>query len=490
MKKLLALTLALLTLFALASCSGKGNGNNGESGTGTLWTDEGFDPNLPDVNYKGYVFTFAVRGTEDSSFDWDNDDIVQEVDDGDHLNSAKFKRNRYMREKYGVELAVKYCGNTNIHITGSDMFQYIDRAFFSGDGGFDAILSSPFDSTGYIMSNYVVDLQSIPYLNLQRKWWDQGALRDLKIGNKTYMATGDVTYIDNMATHVMVFNKDIAAELQLDDHYETVRNQEWVLEKFFENCSKATKDLNGDLRMNHDDRYGYSCWQDASFAHLASCGINFGTVNSEGVPELTFFNDHTVDVWEDLIDFWETGDAYSTWNNQNYFDDGKANLVMFCEGHALYSWATINSVLAYRAYDDFDFGIIPYPKYNEYQEDYITSPHTYGHTMLTVPSFNDNLERTGIILEAFSAKSAELVTPAFYEKTLKGKATKDIESEEMLDIIFARNAYDIGYFFMWGELPTWVMEAWNDEEDNIQRVYDEYRQAAMDDALAIAEKFK
>ena len=65
-----------------------------------------------------------------------------------------------------------------------------------------------------------------------------------------------------------------------------------------------------------------------------------------------------------------------------------------------------------------------------------------------------NLERTGIIIEALSAESMYLLTPAYYEISLKTKYARDDESQEMLDIIFASTVYDLGNIFDWGGVFT------------------------------------
>ena len=50
---------------------------------------------------------------------------------------------------------------------------------------------------------------------------------------------------------------------------------------------------------------------------------------------------------------------------------------------------------------------------------------------------------TALLLEALSAESPETLTEAYYDICLTGKAIRDNESAEMLDIIF--NNYTIDY---------------------------------------------
>ena len=47
-------------------------------------------------------------------------------------------------------------------------------------------------------------------------------------------------------------------------------------------------------------------------------------------------------------------------------------------------------------------------------------------------------------MEALNCGAYKTVIPAYYEITLKGKVTRDSESEEMLDIIFNNMLFDYG----------------------------------------------
>ena len=67
-----------------------------------------------------------------------------------------------------------------------------------------------------------------------------------------------------------------------------------------------------------------------------------------------------------------------------------------------------------------------------------------------IPITVTDFERTGIIIEALSAESMYVLTPAYYEISLKTKYSRDNESQEMLDIIFASTVFDLGNIFDWG----------------------------------------
>ena len=83
---------------------------------------------------------------------------------------------------------------------------------------------------------------------------------------------------------------------------------------------------------------------------------------------------------------------------------------------------------------DSDFGILPYFKYDEAQQNYYTTIGSWHSVFLGVPTGPQDLERTGIITEVLASESYDL-TEAYYDKTLKGKTTRDEESSASLDVI-------------------------------------------------------
>ena len=89
-----------------------------------------------------------------------------------------------------------------------------------------------------------------------------------------------------------------------------------------------------------------------------------------------------------------------------------------------------------------DFGIIPYPKYDENQDRYYSRVSYYNAPI--IPVTNSRHELTGAVLEYFNWASSETVIPAYYDTVLYGKVIRDDESREMLDIIFDARVVDIG----------------------------------------------
>ena len=57
---------------------------------------------------------------------------------------------------------------------------------------------------------------------------------------------------------------------------------------------------------------------------------------------------------------------------------------------------------------------------------------------------------TGYVMDALGAASKNLLTPAYYDITLRGKVSRDEESAASLDIVISTIKYDLGYLGDWG----------------------------------------
>jgi hypothetical protein len=95
---------------------------------------------------------------------------------------------------------------------------------------------------------------------------------------------------------------------------------------------------------------------------------------------------------------------------------------------------------------DTDFGIIPYPKFDEAQEKY--GHYVDGHaTLMAVPITVSNPEKDGVIIEALSYDSYKNLLPIYYDTIITTKFTRDEESAAMLDIIYNSRVFDFAYVY-------------------------------------------
>ncbi len=114
---------------------------------------------------------------------------------------------------------------------------------------------------------------------------------------------------------------------------------------------------------------------------------------------------------------------------------------------------------------EFAFGILPYPMFDESQEEYNNLISTVLVTTASVPYNCKDIDMTGAVLEAMAYYSVDTLTPAYYDNALKGRYVRDEESGDMLDIIFATRVYDLGFIFDWGGAGSLVTKLYQNKSD-------------------------
>ena len=146
-----------------------------------------------------------------------------------------------------------------------------------------------FDAYGYssllVTDNMYVDLNTIESLNFDQPWWDQNAKEDLSIDGKLFFMVGDINTFDNDGTWVMLFNKDLKADLGIeDDLYALARDGEWTFDKFTELCKGVTYDSNRDGVLDEFDTWGFATEKYNVFIHTLAAGENIVRKDENDIP--------------------------------------------------------------------------------------------------------------------------------------------------------------------------------------------------------------
>lgn len=457
MKRILSLVLCALMLASmLVSCGGDPAVTTGAPVTEAPETTEPANdiPELPDPETLDITGEFHILVSGNMAMN----DFQSESDEGTAVEIAIFRRNETLKAKYGVEITnkdVTKFGSTNGSGTGF-VEAYTD--YMAGDGLYDAALIGTYDVATLAYNGIIHDLNDIPHIDLSKAYWDQKANKDLSINGRMYYTTGEITTSDNVMTHTILFNKDLRAEYGLEDPYTLVRNGEWTLEKFGQLVKQVGEDVNQDGIYDANDRYGLLTFNDPMVAILAASGEKIASINEDGLIELTFYNERTVDLYDRFtaLNF----DMAHVYNYQYDNVRGVATALatwdvardsIFSEGRALFYTNLFEAVDRHRD-SETDFGILPYPKMDKDQEEYGHAVSAYHSQFICVPEMAKDHARSGIVLEELAYQGLRLLTPAYYEQTLIGKTVRDEESVDMLDIIFATRVFDVGQYYNVGTI--------------------------------------
>ncbi|MHC1695255.1 MAG: extracellular solute-binding protein [Eubacteriales bacterium] len=399
-------------------------------------------PVLPERDFGGAQIGFLVREYDPNGY-WGSQEIFSAEENGEPINDAVYRRNRYVEDQYNVKIAET---RTN------DVFGNAKKAILSGDTAYDMVLTDFSSAASLASQGLLQDLSSLPYLDLGRPWYDQRANEQMSIYGKLFMTVGELNILDNDATWVVMFNKKVAKDNGIENLYQLVYDEEWTLDKFNEVIHKVSKDINGDSVYDENDQMGLLTDDGFMTMVFYNMGIYCAQKDKDDVPYLSLNDTRTPEIlskiYEIINDKTATINANKLTHIKNPWTDGVNK--MFQENRGLFYCISLTVMHKLRNMES-DFGVLPYPKYDG-QSEYHHTVQPSTATCFIVPISTADTERTAIILEALSAESMYTLTPAYYDITITNKLIRDEDSAYMLDIIFSTRQYDLGFIFNWGNI--------------------------------------
>lgn len=454
-----ALTLAAsLILIASASCSSDEPISDETITEQTAMTESVITApvaEVPDIKYGG---EFRILGVE-AAAGVQNDEIFAESENGDTLNDAIYNRNRMVEEKYDIKIvkvAASYSG-----ISGN-----LAKSVMGGEDAYDAVLNTTAGIATAITSNYLTELSDLPYIDINKPWWNTGLMESSEVAGKTYMLMGDISYSWKNTTWALCFNKRLYEENKLTEPYAMVREGKWTMDVLEEHCRNITKDINGDAVLDKNDRWGLLSSKNAGVGLVTSSAIITVEKNKIGSLEYNLINERNINALDRIRELMTNNDIQLRAEDIGGNDIWNEIINIFKEGRALYRISIILDIAGLRDMND-DFGILPLPKYDETQENYYSTYQSWNARAYGVPITVGDKERVSAILEYMAYVSPDTVTKAYYDVTLQRKVTRDEDSSEMLDIIFGSMISDIGLAFELGGLRNTIPNIINSDTANV-----------------------
>ena len=401
-----------------------------------------YQDDLGTYDFGGRDFNFLLYGDGDP-YNWSEVDVLAEAADGETINDGIYARNLSLEER----LNIKITGEFNMSAP-----SVLNKLVQAGDATYDAAFLRISMAGSPAQSGSLLNWKDIPNVDLSKAYWDQSIMRDLSVGGKVYFTTGDISTIDNQATWTLMFNKHMVDEYDLESPYELVKSGKFTIDKFSEMTKNVSADVDGDGKYTVADRYGLTTTTDTIYGLFYSTGLTFISKDNNDMPYFDLDVEKATDVLA------KTGAIFNTENRTLCAQHISASDVIsairsvFFEDRGLF-YAEVMFHVANLRQMATDFGIIPMPKYDEAQKDYITFVNPAG-SCLTVPVTNEALADTGVILEAMASESYRYLTPAYYDTALKGKYARDDESAQMLDLLLQNRVYDLAMVYGWGSINS------------------------------------
>ena len=431
MKKtiIMLVIISMLASLVLTACANNGD-KTAETTTPTIdeptWEDQDYD-------FGGETVSFVYVEGEEGGFTRKSISPDMDVEDSsDPVVKALFERNKKIENKYNVKIEA-ILGATSISgLTGA-----ISNSLAAGLPDYDVIAGFQYYDIPLATKGYLLDYNTLPskgadYLNLDADYWGTSYINAISANNRIYWITGDIAlrYIGGM--YCTFVNGDIyndVLEPTYGSIYKIVDDGEWTLDTFYDMMNLAYQDSNGNEIADEEDRLGWvSEICDDSEAMAIAAGVNFSKREADGSISIAFKSQRTSEFSQKYYDL-----VYS--NKMLSYPQTSSRLAMgtFASGNTLF---VVNKLFQSQVYlQELDnFYVIPLPKFNNEQEDYISCLHD-GCTLFGINVSTDVLQATAATLEAMAQISHKDVAPVYFDSALKFKYTRDADSARMIDII-------------------------------------------------------
>ena len=441
-RKITASVLALLMLLpAFAACSESGENTDAPAGGSQIAAEPSAgaetEPETEDLTVKTALpedLDFAGAAYRIQNIDCDSyyDTLTASEQTGDKLNDAIFMRDAKLMDTMGFVFEETVVPNDSA-------VNSIRQIVQAGDDAFDQYVSV--DWRGYMLAQegLALPISALPYVDVTREYWAQSIHKDMSIRGKLYYAFGDHNLSTYDSVNILLFNKSMSADLDLPNHYQTILEGGWTLDLMQQNMMLATNDTNGDGNWTVDDRYGITSHSKQVLpCFWIAAGLRCVDKNEEDVPYLALVgNEKFENLYERIL-------AMMHNDHLLFMSDGfpdYANNTLFISGGSLYNIVRVAFLHFYRDMD-IDYGIIPYPKYEDTQDTYYS--RTEGAYIHIYPITLTQYDLAGAVTEAMACASLNEVIPVYYDEVLKSKYTRDENSTAMLDLIYGNRFYDLG----------------------------------------------
>ena len=449
MKKTAFILAGLILALSVTSCSGTestdsgnavGNGVQAETQESDALeetaapeeaepTRESISDDLPERNYDGYDFCIVTRGRDDFIKDIGADLELT----GDVVNDAYYNRNIAVMDRFNINITGEYVDQNNVAVHTA-----VEATVMAGDDAYGMAVNQCTNMAAVGPSGLYLDWYTqLPYVNLKKPWYIGNAADVLSVHGHAYAMAGEWNMDIMRFTSAFFYNRNIAADYDLENIYNVVNEGRWTLDYLMTLADTVYEDLNADGKKDFSDRLAVAGdpYDHAIFYQYAF-DIPIARQDTDGFPTIVLDQEKAHDSVVKLNTmYWDSiGGKTQDW--------GSGAETWFA-GNLLCLTGTISDAAAFGNVE-FDYAIIPYPKYNEEQEAYYSSS-AGAHGLETIPISVADREKVSIIVEALNAETYKKVVPAYFETTLKTRYSRDEESSRILEMLVDARVFDFGF---------------------------------------------
>ena len=458
MRKLILWFLAAALL--LTSCAASDPGETPEV-TDTPeyeFTDEDGElyESVPTDSCRGYVFRILNATTVSPASNMDAEEYT-----GDVLDDTVFARNLRVEQRVNAVIEQE-------RDTPENVYDKTVNSVLAGDGMYSAVFTTPDYMSALALENYILPAERLRGVDIEKPWWKKDASEEVSLLGDVYMLFGDIqlSYYD---AHTMVgFNVDLVSETDgLDDPYDLADAGKWTLDKMFSMARAVAADMDGNGVRTFDDRYGAASDGSEILPLLEGCGKKMTAYDDSGIPYVTCggdesFYDVFMKISDALYSYTTLPYVYDTVRNSA---DNLSPSAMFKSGSALFYVTDIGHLYSLRDME-YEFGVLPMPKENENQKDYISYISAKSVTALGVPAILREPSYAFEVIENLAAESYRIdgTRDNYLDRVLQFRYVNDGRSRKNLVGVLESGVFDAGEIYDFGGVSTAIKELSRDPD--------------------------
>lgn len=457
--RMLALALALITMFSFVACGGDPTGTEETTqGEENTTEESGIPSNLPE--------TLKFNNQEVRIYIASDDTSKNEMGDVEDaigiINQAIVERNYNAEDRLGIILSFIDQGV----VAGRDQSEKNRNIILSGGGasGMDLITGYAYYSAALAAEGLLYNLMADEdnnYVEFASPWYNQTFVEECSYNNSLFWSVGDLTVTAYDRTVVTFFNEDALQTWSIEeDLYQIALDGKWTIEKMRTLIKDVHEELDNTEGKTKGDFHGLviNCGAMCADALIVASGINVTTKNGDGVPELSWTAGTAQDAYSKLFDlFYNTSGVFLGKDTENAYhgtDTQHFSEQVFYEHRSIFSFGILSAAQVFATDTTLHYGILPLPKYNENQR-YQTTPHD-AYTIVGIPgNIGDRLAIATATLECLYETSYYAVRPVYFEMAYKLRYASGENTARLFDTVIDSISFCFGglYSYALGD-PT------------------------------------
>ncbi len=312
---------------------------------------------------------------------------------------ARADSKRAVEEKYNTTVIAS--------LTDSAAMLTAAREAYNTDMYYADILAIPQSMLGaFYAEGILANLYSLPHVDFDAPYYD-GDINSAAIAGSGLYAVSGAANFNADYLNCVYFNRSIVEQFVGEDLYALVNEGTWTWDKFAE-CAKAVESVDG--IKGHGSTMSLEDYIDTA---ASSQGLSYTNNTAGVVPTVNYLDNAAFTPAKTVID-----KLYALiYTDKSFAKSSGSELREFFLDDTLMFMTDRLSVMEEIANSSVNWGILPLPKYDESQAEYL-APLSDEAPVFCVLKNTASYEVSGLILEALNAASYEYVTDAYINERI------------------------------------------------------------------------